>query len=88
MSSDCGHYDGYTKDSFRTLLEALSSIKGKFLLSSYPEEDLMAYRAKMGWNFKDIQQVLQVTGKRDETKYKTECLTWNYNLTENQLSLF
>lgn len=48
----------------------------------------MAYRAKMGWNFKDIQQVLQVTGKRDETKYKTECLTWNYNLTENQLSLF
>lgn len=88
VSSDCGHYDGYTKDSFRTLLEALSSIKGKFLLSSYPEDDLMAYRAKMGWNFKDIQQVLKVNGKRDETIYKTECLTWNYKLTENQLSLF
>jgi len=85
VSSDCGHYDGYTKDNFIELLETLKNIKGKFLLSSYPEPDLMEFRDNCKWNYKDIKQVLQVTGKREETKYKTECLTWNYN---NEPTLF
>ena len=85
VSSDCGHYDGYTKENFIELLDTLKEIKGKFLLSSYPEPDLMAYRDNCKWNYKDIKQVLQVTGKREETKYKTECLTWNYN---NEPTLF
>lgn len=87
VSSDCGHYEGYTKENFKELLETLKTIKGKFLLSSYPENDLIQYRTELNWNFKDIKQVLQVTGKREETKYKTECLTWNYSLSDSQLSL-
>ncbi len=88
VSSNCGHYEGYTQENFKELLETLKSIKGKFLMSSYPEESLMDYRNTESWNFKDIKQVLQVTGKREETKYKTECLTWNYELTQKQTSLF
>ncbi len=89
VSSDCGHYDGmYSQDNFRELLTTLSTIQGKFLLSSYPEETLMEFREAHGWNFKDLKKVLQVTGKREETKYKTECLTWNYNLNGNQQDLF
>lgn len=87
-SSDCGHYDGYTKDDFVKLLDTLKNIKGKFLMSSYPEDELMTYRESQQWCSKDIKQVLLVTGKREETKYKTECLTWNYKLSDNQLSLF
>lgn len=85
VDSDCGHYEGYTKEDFINLLETLSQIKGKFLLSSYPSEHLFSFREKHGWASKDIKKVLQVTGKREETKYKTECLTWNY---KNQPSLF
>lgn len=88
VSSDCGHYEGYTQEHFKELLETLSNIKGKFLMSSYPEESLMEYRELKGWNNHDIKQVLQVTGKRSETKYKIECLTWNYTLNNLQDNLF
>jgi len=88
VSSNCGHYEGYTQEHFKNLLETLKEIKGKFLMSSYPEDSLMEYREQYGWRSKDIRQVLQVTGKREETKYKIECLTWNFDLEENQMKLF
>lgn len=85
VSSDCGHYEGYTTEHFTELLETCKNMEGKFLMSSYPEEILMEYRKQENWRVKDIKKVLQVTGKREETKYKVECLTWNY---ENELTLF
>jgi len=83
VSSDCGHYDGYTMDDFRELLELLSGIEGKFLLSSYPEEVLMEFRSRFGWNTRDITKKVLVTGKRSGDKMKTECLTWNYDLRQD-----
>ena len=85
VSSDCGHYKGYTKEDFVRLLDTLKNIKGKFLLSSYPEPDLMDYRKNCNWNFKDKNQTVAVTGKRKESKKKIECLTWNY---ANEPTLF
>jgi DNA adenine methylase len=35
VGADQGHYDGYTQEDFNLLLEALTNLKGKFLLSSY-----------------------------------------------------
>lgn len=87
ISSDCTHYDQYTMDHFKNLLDVLSNIKGKFLMSSYPEDLLIQYRKDKKWNYKDIIQVLQIIGKRKETKYKTECLTWNYELKNKQKTL-
>lgn len=88
VSSNQGGYAGYTKEHFVQLLETLAAIKGKFLLSSYPEPELMEFREKYGWKKKDIRQIVSVTGKREETKYKTECLTWNYVEPNQQTSLF
>lgn len=85
VSSDQGGYKGYTKEMFIELLETLKNIKGKFLLSSYPEEELIKYRDECGWGKKDIKQIISVTGKRKETKYKTECLTWNYPLPQTEM---
>lgn len=87
VSSDCGHYKGYTKEDFISLLELLSTIKGRFLLSSYPEPELQSFIEKNGWNQRQIKQIVQVNGKREETKYKIECLTWNYPEPLKQLSL-
>jgi DNA adenine methylase len=36
FNSDCGHYDGYSIQDFENLLELLSTIEGKFLLSRQP----------------------------------------------------
>ena len=43
-----GQYKGYTKEDFEKLLKALSEIKGKFLLSSYPSELILKYSKMQG----------------------------------------
>jgi DNA adenine methylase len=88
LSSHCGHYQGYTKADFQRLLEACAEMKGKFLLSSYPEPELLAARAAHGWRSKDIQSLVAVSGKRVGQKLKTECLTYNYSLAAEPIGLF
>lgn len=96
VSSNQGHYDGYTSAHFLNLLNCLHNIKGKFLMSSYLEPDLVKYRDMLsvekigsrGWRTKDIKQTVSVTGKREGTKKKIECLTWNYEEPSHQPTLF
>jgi len=80
-NSDCGHYDGYTIEDFKLLLNTLSKIEGKFLLSSYPSPILKEYIKDYGWYSKSKEMNVSVnrgvTGKR-----KTEVLTANYNIIE------
>ena len=78
VSANQGHYAGYTEEQFIELLDACVNLKGKFLLSSYPEDCLLKYREKYGWKTNDIVKTISVSGKRPENKLKTECLTWNY----------
>lgn len=80
-NSDCGHYKGYTEADFEALLQLLGTVKGKFLLSSYPSELLAKYTEKMGWHQVSVIQTLAVTGKRATGKKKTEVLTANYPIS-------
>lgn len=91
FNSDCGHYDGYTKEDFEMLLKTLSSIKGKFLMSSYPSDILKEYTQAHGWQTKQLEQTVSVannTGKPQ--KKKIEVLTANYDLNNprEDLTLF
>lgn len=88
LSSHCGHYQGYTSADFARLLDACSTMQGKFLLSSYPEPELLAARAAYGWQSKDIDSAVAVSGKRKEQKRKLECLTYNYSLATEPIGLF
>lgn len=88
VSSECGHYKGYTSEDFQRLLDTLATIQGKFLLSSYPEAELLTMRALHGWHIKDIEGTVAVSGKRKERKGKTECLTYNYSLAAEPIGLF
>ena len=78
VSSNQGHYAGYTLDDFKALLDVCAGMQGKFLLSSYPEPVLMEYRRTRGWNVDDHEKTLAVDGLRKVPKKKIECLTWNY----------
>lgn len=73
VGANQGHYYGYKQEHFNELLEALSNLKGKFILSSYPNEQLNEYRVKYGWNSKDVS-----VGKTNGTK--VEALTFNFDL--------
>lgn len=88
FNSMCGEYeDMFKENDMLNLLMKLTDIKGTFLLTSYPSDMLNHFRLKNGWQYKDIQQNLSVHGKREEQKFKVECITWNYKIQQT-LELF
>ena len=76
VGSQQGHYGGYTQKHFDNLLQVLSELKGKFLLSSYPNETLTKYRKQHKWHTSDKDMPLSASQKGG--KRKIECLTANY----------
>jgi DNA adenine methylase len=75
VNANQGHYGGYTQEHFDALLIALSNLKGNFLLSSYPNENLDKHRIKYGWVTSDKNMALSASRSN---KRKTEALTYNY----------
>jgi DNA adenine methylase len=80
IESHQGHYGGYTEEDYIRLLETLTTIKGKFLLSSYPSEILEKYIKQNGWYTKSFDKPLSAQKSVDgkSKKRKTELLTANY----------
>ncbi|MEH0007898.1 MAG: DNA adenine methylase [Flavobacteriales bacterium] len=82
IDSHQGHYGGYTESHYRRDLDALATMKGKFLLSSYPSSILDEYIENHQWYTLSIDNPLsakKATGKRDR---KTEVLTANYAISK------
>jgi len=79
FNSNMGHYKGYTEQDFENLLEMLSKIKGKFILSSYPSEILEKYTKKFKWYTEKIDGIPVSVGL-GKHKTKTEVLTRNYKM--------
>ncbi len=75
VGANQGHYGGYTQEHFNELLNALGCIKGKFLLSSYPNETLEKYRTKFGWFTADKD--MHLSASNSKCRRKTEALTSN-----------
>jgi len=81
FNSDCGHYDGYSREDFERLLATLGELEGKFLLSSYPSDILQSYTRKYGWSSRHLEQTVTVAvGMGAPAKKKIEMLTANYDL--------
>jgi DNA adenine methylase len=80
IGADQGHYKGYTEDDFKNLLNTLSGIKGKFLLSSYSNNILDYYIKKNNWYSIRIEKFLDLSSNLKERKKKIEVLTANYEI--------
>ena len=70
-----GHYGGYTIGDFESLLQLLTAIKGRFMLSSYPSDILSEYAGKEGWTTIELDLPRSAGGGR-----KIEILTLNYSV--------
>lgn len=80
FNSNCGHYGGYTREDFEALLKLLSTIKGKFLLSSYASELLSQYTKENGWYTKS--HTMKLSAAKDRVgQEKVEVLTANYPIS-------
>lgn len=91
FNSDCGHYDGYSKDDFENLLKVLQEVQGKFLMSSYPSDILTAYTKTNDWHTMQLEQSVSVAnGTGKPGKKKIEVFTANYDLSnpKDDLMLF
>lgn len=77
-----GHYKGYDTQDFIKLLETLSSIKGKFILSSFPSEILDEYCHQNKWHQQQFDKVVssQKVALGTTKRRKIEVLTANYTL--------
>lgn len=71
-----GHYAGYTREHFIALLDVLSRVKGKFLLSTYDSDLLREYVSQHGWKQKFFDKPLSASTKVGARK--VEVLTANY----------
>lgn len=77
VGSDQGHYKGFNEQHLDELLKTLSSVKGKFLLSSYPSPLLNKYIRKNKWRVQRLDRPVAVTKLTD--KMKTELMIMNYD---------
>ena len=81
FNSNMGHYGNYTLQDFTSLLELLQTLKGKFILSSYPSEILSKFTKQNGWHTKSIEQLVSANQtKSKKNKTKIEVLTANFPL--------
>ena len=62
-------------NNFYNLLKLLLTLKGKWLLSSYPDAKIEKICQLSGINFQNIQKNLAVNGKQNAGRKKIECLT-------------
>ena len=75
-----GHYIKYTEQDFEHLLQLLSTIRGKFILSSYPSELLNKYARKNQWHIMQINMPLDIAARYQKDKRKNEVITTNYKI--------
>ncbi len=73
------HYKGYTREHYTALLDQLTRLKGKFLLSSFPNDILADCIEENHWYCISIDQSKSASRNSDGSKKrKTELLIANY----------
>ena len=74
--SDQGHYRGWTETNEAELLETISHLKGKFILSNNPTPGVLASIEKNGWWSKQFK--IQNAGVKAKNRAKVEILVANF----------
>lgn len=85
INTQQGHYGGFSREDYLKLLKSLTKLKGKFVLSSYPTDELDLYIKEFGWDSlsfdKSLSAIKGIEGKK--RRRKVEMLTANYPIEKN-----
>lgn len=76
INTNMGHYSGYNLEDYTKLLEALTTIKGKFILASFETDVLNRYSIANGWYTMKFVKNLDASSRKGAKK--VEVLTANY----------
>ena len=74
-----GHYYGYGENDLADLLDLLSRINGKFILSNYWTDTLRSFVNENKWNHKEVK-VTTHTSVHSRIRESTEVLVYNYEI--------
>lgn len=80
INCDQKHYKGYGKKDFRQLLEMLTNINGRFILSCFWSDLLAGYVDKMAWNFQVFDKKCMIPAIVGRPRRKQEVLVYNYDI--------
>lgn len=87
VNSDCGHYEGtFNLMDFQELLELLSRVEGKFMLTMYPHDMIKEFANQHGWEIIEVERTISVatTNRRKQAEW----IVINYNKPQKELNLF
>lgn len=77
--ADQGCYKGFDENEYIELLDTLSNVKGKFLLTTYDSDLLTEYVKRNGWHQIKIEKPLTASkSKGGKRKRKIEVISMNY----------
>lgn len=83
IETNMGHYQGYSISEYKELLNNLTEIKGRFLLSGFPNDILDEFIHKNGWfvlGYNQPKTASKATLGKPRLARKTEVLVANYEL--------
>ena len=86
VGRNMGHYAGmFGEDDLHRLLEQLCRLKGKFMLTMYPNESIQQFVDRQGWQIHVVQRA--VTASNTKRRQQEEWMVVNYRIGETEKNL-
>lgn len=89
IGTDCGHYEGvFGEPNLIALLELLATIKGKFMLTMFPNDLIAEAAAQNGWTIHRIERTISAAKSIESRRKQEEWMVCNYTCHHQELALF
>lgn len=77
IETSCAHYNGlFNEQAFVELLDVLSGLKGKFMLTMFPNDHILKYADKYHWTIHRIERTISAC--RTTRRKQEEWIVCNY----------
>lgn len=83
VDTSCGHYSNmFGRRELRDLLDVLSKIQGKFMLTGFPDDEILRYVQTEGWLIHPVERT--ISASRTRRRKQEEWMVVNYELPEHK----
>lgn len=89
VNSDCGHYEGsFNEQNLCDLLQLLTTVKGKFMLTMFPFDMIEKYANRNDWIIHRVERT--ISASKSSRRKQEEWIVCNYNppIEQKGLDLF